>query len=190
MAEISFVTSNKHKFEELSSFFTDDKIIFRHLKQQYSELQANTFKQIVISSASALMTTIPQPFLIEDSGLSINILHNFPGPYSSFVFQTLGWEGILDLMKKKTNRSAHFTSIFAYVIDDSIQIFEGVTKGMISSQGQGEGGFGYDPIFMPDFEDSNGNRNSKTYAELDMDTKNMISHRGLSMKKLREYLSM
>lgn len=189
MTEISFVTSNNHKFEELSSFFTDDKITFLHLKQQYPELQANTFRQIVISSASSLMTTIPQPFLIEDSGLSIDVLHNFPGPYSSFVFQTLGWEGILDLMKNKTDRSAYFTSIFAYVIDDNIEIFEGVTKGKISSQGQGGGGFGFDPIFTPDFTDSSGNRNYKTYAELDMKSKNMISHRGLSMKKLKKYLS-
>ncbi|MCE7736470.1 MAG: RdgB/HAM1 family non-canonical purine NTP pyrophosphatase, partial [Candidatus Heimdallarchaeota archaeon] len=188
--EISFVTSNKHKFEELSNFFSDGQIKFQHLKLQYPELQADTFKQIVISSASTLMTTISQPFLIEDSGLSISALQNFPGPYSSYVFQTLGWEGILDLMKNQTNQSAHFTSIFAYVIDDNIRVFEGVTKGMISFQGQGTGGFGFDPIFIPDFTDSDDNKNSKTYAELDIDLKNMVSHRGLSMKKLQKHLYM
>ena len=187
MPEISFVTSNKHKFEELSSFFSDDQIKFRHFKQQYPELQANTFKQIVISSASSLMTTIPQPFLIEDSGLSINALHNFPGPYSSFVYQTLGWEGILDLMKNKLDRSAQFASTFAYVIDDSVKVFEGIAKGVISYQGQGDGGFGFDPIFIPDFEDSSGAANTKTYAELDINVKNSVSHRGLSMSKIKKH---
>ncbi len=188
MHEISFVTSNKHKFEELSSYFRSDAIKFLHVKQQYAELQATTFKQIVTSSASTLMTTIPQPFLIEDSGLSVHVLNNFPGPYSSYVFQTIGWQGILDLMKNKLDRSAHFTSIFALVDADYIQLFEGVTNGIIVTRGQGEGGFGYDPIFIPDFKDENGVNNSKTYSDLEMDQKNMVSHRGQSMRKLKDYL--
>lgn len=188
MDVISFVTSNNHKFEELSSFFAGGSIKFQHTKQQYSELQAETFKQIVTSSASLLMTTIPQPFLIEDSGFSVHALQNFPGPYSSYVFQTIGWEGILDLMKDKKDRSAHFTSIFAYVEDDKIKVFEGITEGQVSTYGQGDGGFGYDPIFIPEFIDITGNRNTKTYSELDMKLKNTVSHRGLSMLKLKKYL--
>ena len=188
MQELYFVTSNMHKFEELSTYFKDTPLKINHIKQKYPELQADSFLQIVLSSSSILSTTIDQPFVIEDSGLSVHSLNNFPGPYSSYVFQTIGWEGIIKLLKDNENRSAHFSSTFALVENDEIKTFEGTTEGVISYQGQGDSGFGYDPIFIPTIKDVEGNENTRTYAQMNLEEKNIISHRGQSMKKLRKYL--
>jgi XTP/dITP diphosphohydrolase len=177
-----------HKFEEVTDFFKDTKVEFTHLNIQYPELQADTFNQIVYASASLIATTAPQPFLIEDSGLSVHALNNFPGPYSSYVFQTVGWNGILDLLKNTSERSAKFTSTFALVINDKIELFKGVTRGTISTRGIGDGGFGFDPIFIPDIKDDHGAQNIQTYAEMSLSLKNKISHRARSMAKLREFL--
>lgn len=188
MEELSFVTSNFHKFEEVSNYFKDTKLKINHLKQKYPELQADTFSQIVLSSASILSSTIDQPFILEDSGISISGLNNFPGPYSSYVFQTIGWKGILDLMRDLEYREAHFSSIIALVENDEIKTFEGITKGKISIQGKGEGGFGFDPIFIPNLEGEIGSKNTQTFAQMNLVKKNKISHRAKSMKKLRAYL--
>lgn len=188
MEKLSFVTSNIHKFEEISDYFKDTKLKINHVNQKYAELQADSFLQIVLSSSSILSSTIDQPFIIEDSGLSVSDLNNFPGPYSSYVFQTIGWDGILKLMKNVDNRNAHFTSTIALAENDTIKTFEGITKGKISQQGQGDGGFGYDPIFIPKFVDDKGNENLRSYAQMSLSEKNILSHRAQSMKKLRDYL--
>ncbi len=189
MEELSFVTSNMHKFEELSDYFKDTKLKINHIEQKYPELQADSFLQIVLSSSSILSSTIDQPFVIEDSGLSVSALGNFPGPYSSYVFQTIGWNGILKLMNNIDEREAHFSSTIALVENDTIKTFEGITLGTISHKGYGKGGFGYDPIFIPLFQDNDGNENTRTYAQMELDEKNIVSHRARSMKKLRNYIT-
>ena len=117
-----------------------------------------------------------KPVIIEDDGLFINALGGFPGPYSSYVFKTIGNEGILNLVK--TKRNAKFQSIIAFCDKKKKPIlFEANVNGKISKKMQGRG-WGFDPIFIP-------SRKSKTYAELS--NKNEISHRYNALKKFANW---
>ncbi|MCH8906294.1 MAG: RdgB/HAM1 family non-canonical purine NTP pyrophosphatase [Candidatus Heimdallarchaeota archaeon] len=189
LRSLSFVTSNTHKFKEVNSYFTgarlsNMKFTINHLNQKYTELQADTISEVAHASASSLSTIMNHDFLIEDSGITVNRLNGFPGPYSSFVFQTVGWQGILDLLGDQEDRSAFFTSVFVLSLDKKLVAFEGEVQGSITIEAKGNFGFGFDPIFIP--EGQTGFRT--TLAEMETDEKNEISHRGKSLRKLFDFL--
>ena len=124
------------------------------------------------------------PVFVEDAGLFIEALGGFPGPYSKYVYHTVGLGGILKLMKDVTNRSAHFKSVVAFATPDEEPIcFVGKVEGKISLQEQGASGFGYDPIFMP-LEGE-----GRTFAEMTAKEKNRYSHRGNALRKFGEWYS-
>jgi XTP/dITP diphosphohydrolase len=117
-----------------------------------------------------------KPVMIEDDGLFINSLNGFPGPYSSFVFKTIGNDGILKLLKSK--RSATFQSVIAYCEKkNDVQLFKSTVIGKISQKHIGKK-WGYDPIFIPEGQ-------TKTYAQLK--EKNLVSHRYLAIKKFANW---
>lgn len=89
---------------------------------------------------------------------------------------------LLSEMQDKGDRTARFKTVMAYITTDKTLTFEGSVEGVILSEQRGEGGFGYDPVFLPDgFE--------KTFAELDSAVKNSISHRGRAIQKFVAFLS-
>jgi XTP/dITP diphosphohydrolase len=119
-----------------------------------------------------------KPIIVEDDGLFIDSLSGFPGPFSSYVFDTIGNNGILKLVGNK--RDAQFVSIIAFCESPAQQmIFESNVVGTISKNVQGEG-WGYDPIFIPE-------KQNKTYAELA--DKNKLSHRYESLKKFANWFN-
>jgi XTP/dITP diphosphohydrolase len=125
---------------------------------------------------------IDSPYIIEDTGLFIECLDGFPGPYSSYVLGTIGLEGILKLLSNVENRKAYFKSVGVVAINKSIlKIFRGILKGYIAYEKRGRYGFGYDPIFMPE-------KMEKTLAELSIEEKNKISHRGRLFEKMANYI--
>ena len=88
---------------------------------------------------------------------------------------------LLENLKSSADRSARFRTVFALIIDGKEHLFEGIVKGTIISEKHGEGGFGYDPIFLPDgFE--------QTFAQMQLSEKNKISHRGRALRKMVEWL--
>jgi XTP/dITP diphosphohydrolase len=122
------------------------------------------------------------PYIVEDSGLFIRALNWFPGTLSSQVFRKIGNRGILKLMEGVEDRYAVFRSAIALGLGENvIKVFEGVAEGEVALEARGSGGFGYDPIFIP-----SGHR--KTFAEMDVDEKNKVSHRGMAVRRLIEYL--
>jgi XTP/dITP diphosphohydrolase len=182
VSSIQFITSNPHKFQEVHSKLIERGIHIDHLKMKYNELQADTIDEVVTASAANLSAIIDGDFIIEDSGLAIDKLQGFPGPYSSYVYQTLGWEGILDLMKNKENRMATFMSVFVLIKKNQLFTFRGECRGEISLQGKGSQGFGFDPIFIPQSY-------NETFAELPLEVKNKVSHRARSLDKLLEFIT-
>jgi len=158
---------------------TDFPYDFSHLEMKYAEIQGDSSREIAVQSASTVMTYVNPPFILEDSGLFINSLGGFPGPYSSYIFGTLGWEGILKLVGD--SRVAKFYSVIVYVDDDrDIHVFVGEVMGKISGEGRGDGGFGFDPIFVPEGHE-------QTFAEMG-EEKNQISHRSRSVLSFLSYL--
>ncbi len=179
--EIYVITSNKHKFEEISSKLKQVGIKAVHKEIKYAELQADKTEQIAMASATTLATTINHPFIIDDSALEIDALNGFPGPYSSYVFQTIGYNGILRIMNNVSDRSAKFISVIIFYDGNKFIQFKGIVKGNIGFESRGNKGFGFDPIFYPEGY-------NLTFAEMELETKNQISHRGLATKKLIDYL--
>ena len=147
-----------------------------HIDVSYPEIQAASLEETISPGLTWLVSKFGRPIMIDDSGFFVNALKGFPGVYSSYVFKTIGCEGILKLMEGKDDRSARFECCIGFVTpgQDSF-IAKGVSKGTISLEIRGSGGFGYDPIFINE-------GHSKTYAELDVVEKNEVSHRGKAIE--------
>ncbi len=183
MKDLYFITSNKGKFNEAANRLIQEDIKVIQKNLGYPEIQANSLEDVVNFGVNYVIKKIHKPFIIEDAGIFINYLNDFPGVYSADVFYKIGLKGILKLLEDvKKNRDAYFKSVIAYVDSNKkINIFNGDCFGMIGFEEAGSNGFGYDPIFIP-----NGENN--TFAEMTVDEKNRFSHRGKSLDKLLEFL--
>ena len=148
-----FASSNRHKFNEAKSILASYQIKLEFLKCTLEEIQANSIKDIANHKAKAAFRLCKKPVIVEDAGLHILSLGNFPGPYSSYVFQTIGNKGILDLVKRN-NRRAFFESVITYCDNKQIHSFNAKISGKLSKTIQGKG-WGYDPIFIPNGKKTN-----------------------------------
>lgn len=178
---ITFVTSNRHKFEEVSAIFNDAGIELSWEQMKYEEIQADTTEEVSRNSCIKLIGQIHGDFFIEDTGLFIDSLKGFPGVYSSYVQKTIGNDGIIRLLKDRPDNAMFKTVLTAY-INGTIKQFTGILEGSIASGERGEGGFGYDPVFIP-------SGYGKTLSEMDLTEKNRVSHRFRAVKGLVESLA-
>ena len=121
----------------------------------------------------------------DDTGLEIEALNNEPGVYSARYCGERDSEKNIDLVLQKldgqSNRKARFRTVISLIINAQEHIFEGIVNGIIRKERSGNGGFGYDAIFEPEGYQI-------TFAEMPMEEKNKISHRGLAMQKLISFL--
>ncbi|HXG13947.1 MAG TPA: RdgB/HAM1 family non-canonical purine NTP pyrophosphatase [Candidatus Nitrosotenuis sp.] len=171
-SELFFASSNRHKYEEAKEILSYYGIRLKFLKFEAVEIQSDSLFEIARKKALDAYSKCKKPIIIEDDGLFINSLGGFPGPYSSYVFKTIGNSGVIKLVKK--DRRAEFCAIISYCDKTKRPTqFQGVTKGTISKKPRGRG-WGYDPIFVP-------RGKTKTYGE--MTEKNTISHRYRALKK-------
>jgi XTP/dITP diphosphohydrolase len=186
--ELIFITTNSHKVKEINDLADAESrnITIMHRDYDYPELQLDEIEAVAKESANYIRenTGIEESFFIEDSGLFIPALNGFPGPFSAFVFRTIGNEGILKLMadKKGEARKATFKTVVAFCEAPQTPpiLFVGIAEGRIAEEIRGSGGFGYDPIF--EFK-------GKTFAEMSTEDKNHVSHRSRAFEKLLDYLS-
>ena len=187
MNVIFFVSSNIHKYFEIKSILHDrtTDLDLHFYKQNIVEIQDEKIEEIAIEKAKSAYNIVKRPIIIEDDGLFINSLNGFPGQYSSYVFKSIGNRGILRLLEGSRDRSAFFKSIFVYTNGIITRVFIGQINGKISSTIT-DGGWGYDPIFIPlkDYNDDDDNNNNKTFATLSKtNKKNELSHRRIALDK-------
>ena len=173
--DLFFVSSNNHKYKEAKKILEPLGINLGFFKSNLEEIQSNSLKDIAFQKAKDAFSKCKKPVIVEDDGLFIEPLEGFPGPYSSYVFKTIGNKGILNLLSK--NRKAKFVSIISYCDKTILQSFEGRIYGLISKSQKGKG-WGYDPIFIP-------KNSKKTFAELN--NKNELSHRYKALKKFSNW---
>ena len=177
-----FVTSNLHKFNEARQVFSEYKVATAMLKIEAIEIQDDNLKNIAKASAVDAVKNCGFHIIVEDAGLFIEALNGFPGPYSSYVYRTIGTVGILKLMKNVDEREAYFQSVVAFNgPEQTPRCFHGKAKGKISLEERGSLGFGFDPIFEPS---GGGNR---TFAEMTTNEKNERSHRAEALRKFAEW---
>ena len=174
--DVLFVSSNKNKFNEAKNILSKNGINLRFFKSSLREMQAESIKEIAALKVDEAYRQCNKPVIVEDAGLFVESLNGFPGPFSSYVFKTIGNSGILRLVK--TNRKAKFQSVVAYCDNKyGVVLFDAKVEGKISKNSRGKG-WGYDPIFIPSGQ-------NKTYAMLS--NKNEISHRYKALKKFSNW---
>ena len=175
-SDIFFASSNKNKFEEATNITSKFGLKLKFLRSHLQEIQAETLEEIARHKAIQAFSICSKPVIVEDAGLFIKSLNGFPGPYSSYVFDTIGNKGILRLVNMQ--RDAVFRSTVAYCErSDDVHLFGANVDGMISKKEQGKR-WGFDPIFIP-----SGKNNS--YSQLA--EKNQISHRYFALKKFANW---
>ncbi len=181
MKKIFFVTSNKGKQaeakEKLSAVGFD---VIQH-NIGYPEIQADTLEEVAVFGVDDIQKRFNEPFFLEDAGLFVDYLKGFPGVYSAYVFRTIGCKGILKLLDGEKNGKAFFKSVIAYKEPGKKPVFfVGECQGDISKKELGSNGFGFDPIFIPSGE-------MRTFAQMEIKEKNLLSHRGKSLDKLADF---
>jgi XTP/dITP diphosphohydrolase len=177
--KVYFASSNEHKYEEAKKILegvTLERFDFKH-----REIRSDSLEEIAIEAVGAAYEKLEKPVFVEDTGLFINSLNGFPGTYSGWVIGKIGCEGILALLEGEKNREASFRTVIAYRDDLGVKTYEGACPGSIAEVAKGESGFGYDPIFIPDGY-------NQTFAQ-SITLKNKLSHRYISLLKLRKYFS-
>ena len=181
---IQFATKNKGKYDEAVRVALTYGIELAQVSLEKYEIQADDLRKIAtVAAEQALKEAKTSAILAEDSGFFIDALNGFPGPYSSYVYRTLGVDGVLKLLEKVDERRARFASAVAYCDEGHTICFEGVVEGSVCLRPRGQKGFGFDPIFIPDRGDG------RTFAEMDTDEKNRYSHRALAFSKFCEWAS-
>ena len=189
--EIILATNNKHKLKEVREILSPHNVIvygLNDLNIKLPEVEENgtTYSENALIKASAVQKFTTMPIIADDSGLEITALNNEPGLHSARYAESLGGHDnaikeILNRLQDKEDRSARFVCDIVLVnVDKKPLIFEGVAKGKIADQKMGEGGFGYDPIFISDETD-------ECFA-LMQENKNTVSHRAKALNKLLIYL--
>jgi len=173
--DLYFVSSNNYKYSESKKILDFFGINLGFLKSNLEEIQSNSLENIAMAKARDAFSKFKKPLIIEDDGLFIDSIQVFPGPYSSYIFKTIGNKGILNLLKN--NRKAKFLSIITYCDKNSLESFAGKSNGKISKTKKGKG-WGFDPIFIP-------NNSKKTFAEIN--NKNELSHRYKALKKFSKW---
>ena len=189
--EIVIATNNPNKVEEYRQMFASiSNIKLFSLKDEniHIEIEENgkTFKENSLIKAEAISKFTNKFILADDSGLEIEVLDNFPGIYSARFMEGRPykekWAAIFEMLKNKENKNAQFHCAITFITPAKEKyVFEGIEKGYITENIEGENGFGYDPIFFS-------NSLNKTFGNATEEEKNAVSHRGKAFSQLLEFI--
>lgn len=190
MDKLILASRNKNKIEEMKQlvahlgidvFSALDFPDLEEVEEDKPTLEGNALKK-----ARYVNQQTGIPALSDDTGLEVKALDGAPGVFSArYAGENASYQDnvlkLLDALKGKVKRSAQFRTVVALVDGDQEWTFEGVCKGKIIEEQIGKKGFGYDPIFMPD-------EFAETFAQMDPNIKNLISHRGKAVQRFLEFL--
>lgn len=189
MHTLIFATNNRNKVAEIQSLVGANFTIIPlkeagieiDIPEPHDQLDANAHEKAV-----TIFNLTQQNCFSEDTGLEIVALDGAPGVKSArYAGENSNAQANIDLVLSKMagieNRTAQFRTVICLIWENQTYYFEGVCKGQILSNIQGENGFGYDPIFVPDGA-------TKSFANMTMDEKNTFSHRKKAVKQLFDFL--
>jgi len=188
--ELVLASNNAHKIDEIRQILPAN-IKVLSLKDvgftQDIEETGKTFDANAEIKANAIFDQVHLPVFADDSGLEVTALNKAPGVKSArYAGEPVDAEKNIDLLLKnlegKTNRKARFVAVICLKLPQKCFFFEGEVWGQITIERRGQGGFGYDAVFMPDGY-------QQTFAEMSAEAKNQISHRKQALEKLLPYLA-
>lgn len=189
MYTLIFATNNAHKIAEIQSLVGPDFSII-DMKSAGIDIDIpephHTLNENALEKAQTIFNITKTNCFSEDTGLEIEALNGAPGVKSArYAGEDRNFQAnidkVLDQLKNIENRKAQFRTVICLIWEGQTYYFEGICKGHISISMQGEKGFGYDPIFVP--EGSN-----KSFAQMNMEEKNRFSHRQKAVTQLFEFL--
>ncbi|TFV96288.1 non-canonical purine NTP diphosphatase [Algoriphagus kandeliae] len=187
--KICFATNNPKKIEEVKAAL-EGKVEIVSLReigcQEELPETGDTLDHNAFQKARYVKDHYGVDCFADDTGLEVDALQGAPGVYSGrYAGEPRSDERNVDLLLKnmegKPNRKAQFRTVIALILEGEEYSFEGVAKGEIIEQRRGSQGFGYDPVFVPEGK-------SETFAELSLEEKNKISHRGKAVAQLVDFL--
>jgi XTP/dITP diphosphohydrolase len=187
--DIVVATSNNHKLQELRKILPESFKIsgMREVgcSDEIPETGA-TFRENALQKARYLFEKYHVTCLADDSGLEVKALNGRPGVLSARYAgpdsdSTGNIARLLSEMKGVIDRSARFVTVLALILNGKEYLFEGVINGKITETPSGNGGFGYDPVFIPDGY-------TMTFSEMTSEQKNSISHRAIAASRLNDFL--
>ncbi|WP_276167173.1 non-canonical purine NTP diphosphatase [Zobellia alginiliquefaciens] len=187
--KLVFATHNKNKFNEVK------KLVPSHIELVsltdigcFDEIPetGTTLEENAHIKADYVTQNYNLSCFADDTGLIVEALNGEPGVYSArYAGDSKNSDDnmnkLLHNLKSKNSRTAHFKTVIALNINEETHTFDGIVQGQITKEKTGNQGFGYDPIFKP-------HGYEKTFAELPLETKNNIGHRGRAIKKLIDFL--
>jgi XTP/dITP diphosphohydrolase len=184
-----FASNNEHKIREIKSILGNsftllslrDIDIKEDIPEEEPLLEGNA-----LSKARYIHNATGMNVFADDTGLEIDALNGLPGVHSArFAGEnkdsSANIEKVLSLLGNTENMKARFRTVIALIFEKKEYLFEGIVTGTIITEKRGTQGFGYDPVFIPDGK-------KQTFAEMELDEKNRISHRAKAFEKLREFL--
>lgn len=189
MKTLVFATNNKHKLHEVKEMLegiVDIKSLAEMGLEDDIPETADTLQGNALQKAQWVWERTRMDCFADDTGLEVEALDGAPGVYSArYAGEHCSFDDninkLLGAMEGETNRKADFRTVVCLIENGAERYFEGRVDGVILTERYGEEGFGYDPIFMPD-------RFAVSFAEMPLEVKNQISHRGRAVEKLVEYL--
>ncbi|MEO0468562.1 MAG: RdgB/HAM1 family non-canonical purine NTP pyrophosphatase [Bacteroidota bacterium] len=187
--KILFGTNNLHKLREIREIVGKSYEVLSlsdlGIEQDVAETET-TLTGNALLKARAFHQLAGIPCFSDDTGLEVDALDGRPGVYSARYAGPAcdandNIDKLLEELHGQSERSARFRTVIAYIDGEDVHTFDGVAEGEILTARQGEGGFGYDPVFLPQGE-------SRSFAELSPQEKNHISHRGKAVRAFSSFL--
>lgn len=187
---IVFATNNAHKLGELRGIAGEEwNVVSLAEIGCHDDIPetADTLEGNALIKARWVKERYGYDCFADDTGLMVDALDGAPGVYSARYAgpghdSVANMKLLLERMADKDNRNAHFSTVIALVMGGEEHIFEGRVDGIIAREPSGCGGFGYDPVFVPE-------NSGRTFSEMTAEEKNAISHRGRATRKLMEFLA-
>ena len=193
--KVLFLTSNKNKVFEANQTLSElgyevEQFLINGVAPNIIEPQSSQIEIVSEFKCQLALELISgtnfenYALLVEDSGLFIECLNDFPGVFSSYFFETIGNQGIIKLLANEANRDAEYRAYSILYRDGKYFHALGKCMGRISNEVKGSNGFGYDPVFIPNSGDG------RTFGEMEDYEKVAKSHRGESLRILYEKLTL
>lgn len=187
--KLVFATNNKNKILEVQQMLPDDiEIVSLENIGCFEEIPetAPTIEENAIMKANYITKKYGYDCFADDTGLEVEALSGEPGVFSARYAGKQrnsddNMDKLLDNLFNKSNRNAQFKTIIALNLNGTQQLFKGIVRGQITLEKLGNQGFGYDPIFKPEGY-------NQTFAQLSLEEKSVISHRGKATQQLINFL--
>lgn len=178
MKSLTFITGNAGKAEQLSRYL---QFQVMHQKLDIPEIQSLDLEEVATEKAKTAYQLLGTPVLVEDTALTFAALNGLPGPLVKWFLETIGNDGMANLLSNHKNRAALAETCFVLCDETGVHLFKAAVEGTIATTPRAVAAFGWDPIFIP-------KGSEYTWAEMDRETQAKFSLRRKAVEKLQIYL--